>query len=76
MCVSFADPLPEIGQRRITGPTILPNRRTEVPSLIRLILTIGLLIGLGYAAMLALVTFVTPQPHEIIQTVPASRLNN
>jgi hypothetical protein len=46
-----------------------------VPSLIRFLVTIGLLIGLVYATMLALVTFVTPQPHQIIQIVPASRLN-
>jgi hypothetical protein len=46
-----------------------------VPSLIRLLVTVGLLVGLGYGAMLALVTFVTPEPHEIIQTIPASRLN-
>ncbi len=46
-----------------------------MPSLIRFLLTIGLLVGLVYVTMLALVTFVTPQPHEIVQTVPASRLN-
>jgi hypothetical protein len=46
-----------------------------VPSLIRLLVTVGLLVGLGYGAMLALVTFVTPEPREIIQTIPASRLN-
>jgi hypothetical protein len=47
-----------------------------VPSLIRLIVMVGLLVGLVYGAMLAIVTFVTPEPHEIIQTVPASRLND
>jgi hypothetical protein len=46
-----------------------------VPSLFRLIVTVGFLVGLVYVAMLALVTFVTPEPHEITQTVPASRLN-
>lgn len=46
-----------------------------MPSLFRLLVTVGLLVGLVYGAMLALVTFVTPEPHEIIQTVPASRLN-
>jgi hypothetical protein len=46
-----------------------------VPSLFRLIVTVGLLVGIVYATMLALVAFVTPEPHEITQTVPASRLN-
>jgi hypothetical protein len=46
-----------------------------VPSLFRFLVTIGLLAGLVYVGMLALVTFVTPEPHEITQTVPASRLN-
>jgi hypothetical protein len=46
-----------------------------VPSLFRLLVTVGLLVGLVYAAMFALITFVTPEPHEIIQTVPVSRLN-
>jgi hypothetical protein len=46
-----------------------------VPSLIRLLVTVGLLAGLVYGTMLALVTFVTPEPHEITQTIPASRLN-
>jgi hypothetical protein len=46
-----------------------------VPSLFRLIVTVGLLVGIVYATMLALVAFVTPQPHEITQTVPAARLN-
>ncbi|HLH11665.1 MAG TPA: histidine kinase [Methylovirgula sp.] len=46
-----------------------------MPSLFRLLLTVALLAGLAYGAMLALVTFVTPEPHEIIQNVPAARLN-
>lgn len=46
-----------------------------MPSLFRLVVTIGVLVGLVYGAMVALVTFVTPEPHEIIQTVPTSRLN-
>ncbi|HKH80153.1 MAG TPA: hypothetical protein VKA03_00795 [Methylovirgula sp.] len=46
-----------------------------MPSLFRFIVTVGLLVALVYGAMLALVTFVTPEPHEITQTLPASRLN-
>ena len=69
--------LPETRGGRITGLRAETESlsRTTVPSLIRLLVTVGLLVGLGYGAMLALVTFVTPEPHEIIQTIPASRLN-
>jgi len=46
-----------------------------VPSLIRFLVIIGLLAGLIYAAMVALVTFVEPQPREMIQIIPPARLN-
>lgn len=46
-----------------------------MPSLIRFILMVGFLAGLVYAGMVALATFVTPVPHEIVQTVPPARLN-
>jgi len=46
-----------------------------VPSLIRFVVTVGVLAGLGYGALLALVTFVEPQPREMTQTIPASKLN-
>eukprot|EP01037_Dinobryon_pediforme_P013670 gene13670-13786_t len=49
-------------------------RGFAVPSLIRFLVTISVLAGLGYGAVLALVTFVEPQQHEITQTVPASKL--
>ncbi len=41
-----------------------------VPTLFRLLFVIGLIVALGYGAMLALVTFVQPQPREISQSVP------
>jgi hypothetical protein len=46
----------------------------RVPSLIRFILVLGVLAGLGWAAMYALATFVEPQPREMTQTVPPNRL--
>ncbi|HTV33998.1 MAG TPA: histidine kinase [Methylocella sp.] len=46
-----------------------------MPSLIRFLVIIGLLAGLIYAAMVALVTFVEPQPREMIQIIPPARLN-
>jgi hypothetical protein len=54
-----------------------PNRQLEnrVPSLIRFLLIVGILAALGYAGMIALVTFVEPQPREMIQSIPPARLN-
>ena len=40
-----------------------------MPTLVRLLVVIGLIAALGYGAMLALVTFVHPEPHEIVQTI-------
>jgi hypothetical protein len=44
-------------------------------SLFRLLVILAVLAGLGYVAMLALVAFVEPQPHEIVQPLPPARLN-
>jgi hypothetical protein len=46
-----------------------------LPSLFRFLLIVGLLAGLVYGAMIALVTFVEPQPREMTQTLPANKLN-
>ncbi|MGO9008182.1 MAG: histidine kinase [Beijerinckiaceae bacterium] len=46
-----------------------------MPSLVRLLVILAVLAGAGYAAMLALVTFVELQPHEIVQPLPSARLN-
>lgn len=46
-----------------------------MPTLIRFLITLGILAGIVYAGMLALVIFVEPQPREMTQTVPAARLN-
>jgi hypothetical protein len=45
-----------------------------MPSLIRLILALGLLGGLAYGAMFSLASFVTPKPREITVTIPPDRL--
>ena len=44
-----------------------------MPSLLRFLAVLTVLGGLGFATMLALVTFVEPQPREMTQTVPSSR---
>ncbi|MBV8568494.1 MAG: histidine kinase [Methylobacteriaceae bacterium] len=46
-----------------------------MPSLFRFLFIVALLAGLAYGAMIALVTFVQPQPREMTQTIPASRFN-
>jgi hypothetical protein len=46
-----------------------------VPSLFRFLIVISLLAGCVYGAMIALVTFVEPQPREMTQTIPPARLN-
>jgi hypothetical protein len=46
-----------------------------MPSLIRFLLLAGILAGIIYGGMIALVTLVEPQPREMSQTIPPARLN-
>jgi hypothetical protein len=46
-----------------------------MPSLIRFLLAAAVLAGIVYGGMIALVTFVEPQPREMSQTIPPARLN-
>ena len=46
-----------------------------MPSLVRFLVIVAILAGLVYGGMIALVTFVEPQPREMTQTLPASKLN-
>jgi hypothetical protein len=46
-----------------------------MPSLIKFLLLAGILAGIIYGGMIALVTFVEPQPREMSQSIPPSRLN-
>jgi hypothetical protein len=52
-----------------------PIAEIRVPSLIRFLLVIGVLAGIVFAGMIALVTFVEPQPREMSQSIPPARLN-
>jgi len=45
-----------------------------MPSLLRLLVVLGLLGGLAYAAMFALANFVQPKPREFMVTIPQDRL--
>ena len=51
------------------------RRESEVPSLLRFLVFVGVLAGLAWGGMMALVTFVEPKPREMVQTLPANRLN-
>lgn len=46
-----------------------------MPSLLRFLAIVAAIIALVYGAMVAVVTFVTPQPREMTYTIPAPRLN-
>jgi hypothetical protein len=45
-----------------------------MPSLIRLLVVLGILSGIGYGAVFALATLVEPKPREITVTVPQDKL--
>ena len=46
-----------------------------MPSLFRFLVVVGVLVGLAYGVMYALATYVQPQPRDMTQVVPASKLN-
>jgi hypothetical protein len=73
--ISLKTAIPRLPQARLCPKR--PNRQLEnrVPSLIRFLVIIGILAGLAYAGMIALVTFVEPQPREMTQAIPPGRLN-
>jgi phage shock protein PspC (stress-responsive transcriptional regulator) len=45
-----------------------------VPTLFRFLFVLAVLAGLGFAAMFALATLIEPEPREMSQPIPASRL--
>ena len=44
-----------------------------MPTLFRLIVVLGVIAGLVYGAMLAMVTLIHPQQRQIVQSVPLPR---
>ena len=44
-----------------------------MPSLLRFLMAIGIIFGLGYAVIFALATLVDPKPREITVTVPPDK---
>ena len=49
------------------------NGNVPMPSLLRFLAVIAIIVGLGYAAIFALATFVDPKPRDITVTVPQDR---
>lgn len=47
----------------------------DVPTLFRFLAVLAILSGLGFAGLVALVTFVEPQQREFSEILPPSRLN-
>ncbi len=45
-----------------------------MPTLFRFLAVVAILAGVAFAAMFALATFVEPEPREMTQTIPASKL--
>jgi hypothetical protein len=47
-----------------------------MPTLFRFLAVVAILAGVAFAAMFALATFVEPEPREMTQTIPASKLQS
>jgi hypothetical protein len=45
-----------------------------MPSLVRFVVVVGLLAGLGFGGLWALATLVEPEPREMTVTIPQDRL--
>lgn len=45
-----------------------------MPTLFRFLAILAILAGIVFGGMVALVTFVEPQPREMIETVPPAKL--
>jgi hypothetical protein len=62
--------------RLITGRRIEKDgQQRSMPTLFRLLMTLGIIAGLVYSAMFALVTYVEPKKGEITVRVPVEKLN-
>ena len=51
------------------------SKGDDLPSLFRFLVVVGVLAGISYAGMWALVTFVEPQPREMWKTLPPNALS-
>jgi hypothetical protein len=68
------------GPKPSTPPVAAPSHATEsiaseMPTLFRFLLVIGLLGSLGYAGMFALSHYVDPHPREMTVIIPPDKLS-
>lgn len=59
---------------RITFPRCQDSTEAAMPSLFKFLAMLGILGGLGFAGMMAVVMFVEPQPREMSIAIPPSKL--
>jgi hypothetical protein len=45
-----------------------------MPSLLRFLVVVGLIVGLAYGGLYSLARFVEPQPREMVVTIPPDKL--
>jgi hypothetical protein len=57
----------------VEGAPSGPHGFAAMPSLIRLLVVVGVIFGLVYGAMYALATMVDPKTREMVVTVPPDR---
>ena len=57
------------------GTAITGGPRQDMPTLFRFLVTIGIIAGIAYGAMFALVTYVEPKKGEMTVRVPLDKLN-
>jgi len=55
-------------------PPIQAIREPRMPSLFRFLIVVGLLAGIGYAALYALAYHTNPSPREITVIIPPNQL--
>jgi hypothetical protein len=54
----------------VAGAREGPHGYAAMPTLIKLLAVVGVVAGIGYAAMFALAALVDPRPREMVVTVP------
>jgi len=67
--------LPRMASHKDTG-TKGGRAQPNMPTLFRFLVTIGILVGMAYGAMFALVTYVEPKKGEMTVRVPLDKLDN
>jgi hypothetical protein len=66
--------LPEMPSHKGTATTAAGSSK-DMPTLFRFLVTIGIIAGIAYGAMFALVAYVEPKKGEMTVRVPLDKLN-